>query len=192
MRYVAFLFLWPLTACTTTVSVESTPGAAEVAVATSTTSDAKVLGTTPLSLDLATLHKDTGGAPLVLIVRKPGFEPQRFALDSSATRDLDIKVGLATDQAQAHEVNRYIAQVLRGQRMLIQKRYDEALRIAAEIRSTSSNIASAYEIEGAAYFLTNRLREARFAWARVLEIDPNNEEARGMLALVEARLGVAH
>ncbi len=175
------------TACSPTIAVESSPAGAEIALEVEGDDVPRVLGYTPFKTTGTALSDLAGTAPKRLVVRKQGFRSESFLVPETGG-DLAIRAALAADAANYAEINRYVRLVLKGQRLLLQRRFEETMKVAAEIRRASENVASAYELEGTVYYLTDKMAQARAAWARVIELEPDNDEARGMLTLIEARL----
>lgn len=191
----AILLLWSLLAVMNagcaSVSIDSIPTDAEVGIILQGEEGVRVIGRTPFESALGDLDDLTNKGAVTLVVRKRGYLSQHFLIPNVPHADLKMSTNLLPDLPRNYEeVNHIVALILKGQRYLLEKRYDQALKVATEIKKENENIASAHEIEGAAYLLTNKLRDARFAWIRVLELEPENHEAKGMLALVETRMGV--
>lgn len=174
-----------------TVNIESTPADAEVALILPGEETVRVIGRTPYAADLDTLSDAVNGGVVTLVVRKRGYLSQHFLVPNIPHTDLRLSTSLLPDLPRNYEeVNRIVALVLKGQRFLLEKRPEDAIKTADAIKAINENIATAFEIEGAAHFMTKKLRESRFAWMRVLELEPENFEAKGMLKLVEARMGM--
>ena len=172
------------------VSIDSNPPDADVIMILPGEETERNLGKTPFRSDLSSLSEAVNEGAVTLVVRKRGYLSQHFLVPNVPHMDLKLETHLLPDLPRNYEeVNKVVGSVLKGQRFLLQKRYPEALQTAAEIKKVSENIASAYEIEGSAYFLTSKFREARYAWMKVLDLEPENHDAKTMLRLVETRMG---
>ncbi len=67
--------------------------------------------------------------------------------------------------------------------------YDEALKVARELRSRFPDNAVAANLEGGAYAALGQMEQARASFEAVLEIDPDFHQARTNLATLKAQQG---
>lgn len=180
-----------LSAACGTISVKSTPPEAEVSVLLPGKETPKALGKTPYSADLSDVAEIVNEGTIVLVVQKRGYVAQHFVVPNLAGGELAIDASLMPNlPTNYQEVNRIIGKVLAAERLLLENRTKEALEAAAEIQKMNENVAIAYEIEAAAYYLQNELEKSRFAWIRALELEPDNAQAQSVLARVEEKLGI--
>ena len=192
-RLLAYLpFVLSLFACGT-VSIISSPLGAEIEIIKPGKEIGEPLGKTPFEKDLASLLELINEGTVILVVKKRGYEPQRFVIPNIPNGDLRIESFLLPNLPSNYkEVNTIISKVLAAERFIIENQLDEAERVANEILEVNSNVASAHEIKGTILFLQKNFSKSRMAWIRALELDPNNPEAEGMLGKIEEILANAN
>ena len=188
-RTVLMILFCGLGACTTSLSVRSNPPQAEVGIILPNRDTPKVIGQTPLDTDLDEFDSAVDVGTVVVVVQKPGYISQRFVVPNLSMAKLDIEANLLPHlRSDYEETNRIISLAFKAERHLMQKQPKEALELAKEIKKINENIAAAFQIEGASYFLQNDFRKAKIAWIRTIELQPNNHDARKMLSAVEEKL----
>ncbi len=171
-----------------TMQVRSTPPEAEVGVILPGKESIKVLGKTPFVAEISDLEDMVNEGTIVVVISKQGYLPQNFVVPNLSGK-LEIEANLSPNiPGNYQEINNIVALVLSAERALMEKRFDEALNQVKELKKINQNISSAYELEGTALFLQKDLKNSRYAWIRALELNPNNPEARNMLALIEREL----
>lgn len=187
MRHLLFI-LGMIHGCGT-VSIRTTPPEAEVHILHAGKEETALLGKTPYESDVGAIGNMVNEGPIAIVVKKSGYIPQTYFLPNlfsgSLTIDATLIPNLPTNYS---EVNRIVGLSFQGERYILQKRFDEAVKIAEEIKQINPNITSAYHLLGTVYFLKNEMKESRFAWIRALELDPNDPEAKTMLDIVEKKL----
>jgi tetratricopeptide (TPR) repeat protein len=185
----ANLSLVLLSASCGTVSVISNPPEAEVSIVLPGKESLKPLGKTPLEVPISNLEGAVNQGTVVLVVDREGYVPQRFIVPNLGGGKLSIEATLSPFfDTNYQEFNNVIGKVLKAERLVLEKRLDEALATAKEIKAINENVAVAHEIEGTALFLKGDFANSRFAWIRALELDPNNHESRTMLDVVTSKL----
>jgi len=173
-----------------TVSVVSNPPEAEVSLILPGKESLKPLGKTPLELEVTKLEEAVDKGTVVIVVERDGYLPQRFVVPNLSSTSLNIEATLVPMyDTNYKELNDMISKVLKAERLVLEKRLDEALVTSNEIKSINENVAVAYEIEGTVYFLKSEFTKSRFAWLRAVELDPNNAESQSMLEIVEKKMG---
>lgn len=173
------------------IAIQSSPPEAEVSVLLPGKETPRQLGKTPYTTDLDEVSEIVNEGTIVLVVSKRGYVSQQFVVPNLSSGDLVIEANLLPNlPSNYQEVNHIISRILAAERLLMENRLQEALDAAAEIKKVNENVAAAFEIEGAAYFLKNDLQKSRFAWIRALELEPNNPEAQTTLARIEEKLGI--
>ena len=181
----SLLFSIALLGCGT-VSIVSSPPGADVEIIKPGKEIPQPLGKTPFESDLSGLVEIVNSGTVVVIIKKRGYEPQRFVVPNIPNGDLRIESYLLPNLPSNYkEVNAIISKVLAAERSILQDQFEDAERIANEILDVNSNVASAHEIKGTVYFLQKKYQKSRLAWIRALELDPNNPEAEGMLSKIE-------
>ena len=169
-----------------TISIVSSPPGAEIEVIKPGKEISEPLGKTPFEKDLGSLTELINEGTVILIVKKRGYEPQRFVIPNIPSGDLRIESFLLPNLPSNYkEVNTIIGKVLAAERFIIENQLEEAERVANEILEVNSNVASAHEIKGTVFFLQKNFSKSRMAWIRALELDPNNPEAESMLTKIE-------
>lgn len=190
--YYLLAFLIPLSISCGTVSIKSTPPEAEVGIVLADQEKPKSLGKTPLTMDLSDIEDAVNTGTIVVVVKKRGYVPQHFVIPNLSGGELDINAILSPNlPSNFQAINRIVTLTLRAEREIIQKRFDDAIKTAAEIKKINENVSSAYEIEGTVFFLQKKMKKSRFAWIRALELEPNNPEGQKILASIEKSLGVS-
>ena len=173
------------------VKIDSHPTDASVYVVFPGQATEREVGKTPIEIDINEFDEIRNQGAMVFVIKKQGYLSQHFVVPNISHTDLKISTSLLPDlPSNYEEVNKLIALAFKGERLILQKRFSEALKVGEKIRDMNPNIATAYELIGTAQYLQNNLREARYAWIRVLELEPQNVEAHKMLASVETRMGV--
>jgi len=173
-----------------TVEIQSEPRDAEVFAITQGQDKGEPLGKTPYKATLSELSKIVGSGPILLQIRKIGFQPQNVIVPDIPGGQLKIATDLKSNISEAYrDINRAVRLALRAEREILEKKFDAALATAQEIRKISENAVSAYEIEGAVLLLQGDLTKSLESWERSLAIDPDNTDARAMAQLIKERLG---
>jgi hypothetical protein len=187
---IQIMFLAMYAVACGTVSVISNPPEAEVSIILPGKESLKPLGKTPLELEITKLEEAVDKGTVVIVVERDGYLPQRFVVPNLSSTSLNIEATLVPMyDTNYKELNDMISKVLNAERLVLEKRLDEALLTSNEIKSINENVAVAYEIEGTVYFLKSEFTKSRFAWLRAVELDPNNAESKTMLEIVEKKMG---
>lgn len=185
---VANLIAW--TGCGT-LAVKSSPPEATVGLILPNSEKPKLLGKTPLNADPSELSAAVNSGTVVIVVEKRGYIPQQFVVPNMSGGDLQIDANLKPNLPSNYQaINRIITLTLRAERQIIEKRFDEALKTAEEIKKINENVAAAYEVEGTVHLLKKDLENSRFAWIRALELEPDNPEGQKILASIEKKMGI--
>ena len=177
-----------LTACSS-LKIRSTPPEAEVYIAKAEQKEAKLIGKTPLTKDIADLDDEVNSGTIAIEVRKKGFISKNFIIPNIGSGKLEIDTSLSPNfDADYKTINKIISKLFLAERYIKQKRLDKALKISEEVKSLNENIAAAYHISGTVYFLKKQFKKSRFEWARALDLDATNANAQNMLATLDKKL----
>lgn len=150
--------------------------------------DPKPLGKTPYEAKLSDLGQAANSGPIVLQIRKQGYLSQSLYVPNASGSRLEFNTNLKPVNPGSYEdMNKIIKLVLQAERQIMLKQFDEAIKSAATIKSMNDNVAAAWEIEGAAYFVKGDLGKAQAAWSRSLEIDPENPDTVKMIETISNR-----
>jgi hypothetical protein len=173
-----------------TVAVRSSPTGADITVMQPGKMDAKPLGKTPFEGKLSDLGTAANSGPIVIQIRKDGYIPQSLYVPNASGSRLEFDTNLKPLNPGSYEdMNKIIKLVLQAERQIMLKQVDEALKTATAIKAMNDNISVAWEIEGAAHFVKGDLSNAKIAWTRSLEIDPENPDTARMLQTIDEKSG---
>ncbi len=179
----------PLVSCGT-VAIRSSPSEAEIALMQPGRADPKPLGKTPYEGKLGDLGSAANSGPIILQIKKPGYITQNLYVPNASGSRIEFDTNLKpVNPGSFADMNKIVKLVLQAEREIMMKQVDDALKTASNIKSMNDNIAMAWEIEGAAYFVKGDLAKAKVSWLRSLEIDPENPETTKMLSTIDEKLG---
>ncbi len=172
------------------VAIRSTPSEAEIIVMQPGKADAKPLGKTPFEDTLSSLGNAANSGPIVIQIKKEGFITQNLFVPNASGSRLEFDTNLVPTSAGAYnDMNKIVKMVLQAERQRRQKQVDEAIKSATAIKAVNENIAAAWEIEGAAYFIKGELEKSKLAWQRSLQIDPDNPDTVNILKSIDEKSG---
>jgi hypothetical protein len=190
---VSVLILWSLNSMIVgcgTVRIRSTPPEAEVWLVQPGKEEPKLMGKTPFTADIRELGDAVNNGTIALTLKKRGYFPKQYIVPNLASADLEIESNMSPNlHSNFQEINRIVGLLFKGQRFIKQKRFDDALKSADEIKVMNENIAAAYHISGTVFYLQNKLKKSRFEWIRAVELDPSSVEALNMLSHIEKKTG---
>jgi tetratricopeptide (TPR) repeat protein len=175
-----------------TVKIRSTPPEADVLILLPGKAEPKQLGKTPFESQVNALSTEVNNGTIILIVQKQGYFPNHFIVPNLSGGELEIETSLKPNlHADYTEINRMVTLLFRAERMIKEKRFDDAIKAADELQAINENLAAAYHVKGTVFLLKNDLTKSRFEWKRAVELEPSNNEAQQMLKLIDQNLGVA-
>ncbi|MCX6130243.1 MAG: hypothetical protein NTX25_14420, partial [Proteobacteria bacterium] len=152
--------------------------------------EARLLGKTPFESKVGALAEIANEGPISVVIKKDGYFSQSYFVPNLFSGGLSIDANLSPNVPTSYkEINRIVGLAFEGERYVLQKRFDDALKTVEEIKKLNPNIAVAFHLLGTINYLKNQYKESRFAWIRALELEPNDTEAKTMLELVEKKMG---
>jgi tetratricopeptide (TPR) repeat protein len=179
---------WLLMVSCASLKVTSQPPGADIFVVESNNSQPKSLGKTPFEGSVSEIAESSGGGPVVIQVKMPGFLLQSFLVPTLGG-EYAIDAKLERNSAASYEdVNKIVNHAFLAERHILQKQYDEALKTADKLLLINDNVSIAYQVRGTVYYVQGKFNESRLALLRALELDGENPEVRGLLKTVEGKL----
>jgi tetratricopeptide (TPR) repeat protein len=189
-RYGVIVFFIGTVYSCGTLSIKSTPTVADIFVTVPGKQEARLIGKTPFESKVGALADIANEGPIHVLIKKDGYFSQSYIVPNLFSGGLTIDANLNPDVPSSYkEINRIVSLAFEGERYVLQKRFDDALKNVDEIKKINPNIVVAFHLLGTINYLKNQYRESRFAWIRALELDPNDSEAKAMLELVEKKMG---
>lgn len=173
-----------------TVAVRSNPSGAEILLMQPGRSDPKPMGKTPYEGKLSDLGSAANSGPIVIQIKKPGYVTQNLYVPNASGSRIEFDTNLKPVNPGSYaDMNKIVKLILQAERQIMMKQVDDAIKTAADIKAMNDNVAVAWEIEGAAYFVKGDLAKAKLSWLRSLEIDPENPETAKMISTIDEKLG---
>lgn len=182
-----FLFAFGLCAACTTpgkVVVRTTPENASVYFLDPKSGQAALIGKSPMTFDRRD-HTHEGTDLIQLRVEKEGYDPRYAAVTAfgreTAYVDLTLKTPLVAkgELREAFEQSRRLMD--ETNRMLLNKRYSEALMSVEKILQLDPKNAEAHAAKGSVLYLMKDYEGAETAWTRALELNPSFDSVRESL-----------
>ena len=171
-----------------TVSIRSSPKGADILLMQPGKGEPKPIGKTPYENTLSALGNAANSGPIVIQIKKEGFITQNLYVPNASGSRLEFDTSLQPiGPGNYIEINKIIKLTLLAERQIMQKQYDDALKSADAIKLINDNIAAAWEIEGAAYFVKGDLVKSKIAWIRSLNIDPDNPDTVQILKSINGK-----
>jgi tetratricopeptide (TPR) repeat protein len=167
-------------ASTSQVIVRSQPVDATVYFVDTKTGQNAFLGKTPLTIEKENYQQQ--GEVIQLRVEKDGFEPKYTAVASfgGQTTFLDIRLNTVSqgksEMRQAFEASRVL--LAEANRLVIIKRFSEALSKVEKILEMDPKNADAYSAKGSILYLMKDFDGAEQSWTRALELNPSLQQVR--------------
>lgn len=187
--YFIILVAMGLQACGT-VAVRSNPSGAEILLMQPGRSDPRPMGKTPYEGKLSDLGSAANSGPIVIQIKKQGYVTQNLYVPNASGSRIEFDTNLKPVNPGSYaDMNKIVKLILQAERQIMMKQVDDAIKTAADIKAMNDNVAVAWEIEGAAYFVKGDLAKAKLSWLRSLEIDPENPETAKMISTIDEKLG---
>lgn len=173
-----------------TVAVRSNPSGAEILLMQPGRSDPRPMGKTPYEGKLSDLGSAANSGPIVIQIKKQGYVTQNLYVPNASGSRIEFDTNLKPVNPGSYaDMNKIVKLILQAERQIMMKQVDDAIKTAADIKAMNDNVAVAWEIEGAAYFVKGDLAKAKLSWLRSLEIDPENPETAKMISTIDEKLG---
>lgn len=161
-------------------------------VASVTDKEAKPLGKTPYLASFDDLTEVVNQGPIMITLSKQGYQKKKFIVPNLSSLNLSLEATLEARIDSIYvEMNQVILLALEAQSLLGDEKYELVLEKVAKIKEFSSNIAAAYQMEAAVFYVQGKPDEARMALLKAITIEPNNPSTQRMLELVEGKLAAS-
>jgi hypothetical protein len=173
--------------CAHRVIVKTDPPGANVRVIGENGKPGALLGTTPLDLktlpgdDVALVELDKDGhLPKVIVIPKV----QNAVVTASVRLQPLTREFLAEKNRRdfAASMNANFAQMLRLQSLVLARDKAGVEKLETQMKNEFADVSLFHSLMGNHYFLQANFKEAKVRYEKALGLDPNNEEARAMLA----------
>ncbi len=145
------------------------------------------LGTTPLALDALS----TSGVTLVEL-EKEGHMPQFLVLPKVSGATITVTTRLQPLSREffaeknrrdfAASLNINLAQMFQLQSLILKRKKEDVNKLAATMKEQWDEVSLFHSLMGNHLYLNGSFKEARAEYEKAIILDPNNAEARAMLA----------
>jgi hypothetical protein len=176
-----------LASCATPVSITSEPPGARVRLVGEGNKPGAPLGTTPLFLksfpgddsSLIEVEKEGHLPRQVLIPRVPGASVAVTTRLQPLTREY---LAQKNKRDFASALNANLAEILKLQQLVLGRKGVEVVALAKTMEGDWGEVSLFHSLMGNHHYLSGNFTEARKRYEKALALDPNNAEARTMLA----------
>ncbi len=171
--------------------LSSNPADVEVFIRDLEKSEEVRIGLSPRTISTALISRLGIREPLVVSFRKQGFVEERVVFTRiPAGGGYLARLKPISESGESLDMNQIIRLVLEGERALIEKNSKKVQESADKIRAINPNVAAAFVLEGAGLMSEGKLKEARSAFWRAVEIDPLDLGTRKTLEELDRKLGI--
>ena len=166
--------------CAKRLTIRSEPSGADVSL------NDVVAGKTPLEVNLADMPQ---GASLKILLKKPdygsftGYIPGPTS--STLSSEIDIVIPKVEDDSE--RLNRQIGIVRKAQRLALQKKGAEAVKLLDDALKEYPRFTSLTLAKANVLFLAKNYDGALAEYRKVLQLEPTNDEAITMVAFFKKR-----
>lgn len=185
LMVLGFILMFTQISCSSSVIFRSTPPKCSITMRDSKSNEDKVIGETPLEMDLSKLSEMVNTGPVMLRISKRGYQPREYIIPNLFNTNLTVDAFLYPSISDYRKTNQVIAQLFTVHKLIQKKRFTKAIKIVNEIVAENPNIATAYEMYGTIYFLQKDYVKSYDNWIKVIELEPENVEAQKMVELIE-------
>jgi tetratricopeptide (TPR) repeat protein len=178
-----------LMGCTHSISIKTEPPGASVRLIDAAGNATATLGTTPLE---TTSPPDTDA--LLLEIERTGHLPKLVVVPrvSGAVTSVTTRLQPLTREFLASKnrrdfaasLNANLAQLLRLQTLILGKKKAEVAELESQMREQWNEVSLFHSLMGNHHYLQGENKQARERYERALSLDPDNSEARSMLASI--------
>ena len=185
--FVPLVSVTILPSCAHQILIKSEPQGARVSLVSENNKPGTPLGTTPLILkslpgdDSALLEFEKEGFLLrqVVVPKVPGANISFSTRLQPLTREF-LAGKNRRDFAAALNAN--LAQILKLQSFILGRKKDEVAKLEVIMRQEWDDVSLFHSLMGNHFYLQANFPDARKHYEKALVLDPNNDEARTMLA----------
>lgn len=196
LSWVTFLFMQVIFGCAS-LEISTEPAGADITVISSAGGNALSLGKSPVLLGSDRISEITKQGPAIIRAAAEGYEATHLLVPTSLRGELKASLSLKKvavskdDNAEKKEsdLNPLIRNILDAERSIIEKRYDDAKRIAVKIREAFPSLAISYFLEGSVYFKQGDSSAAIASLNRGLELDPDDVVTRKFVEQITKNRG---
>lgn len=171
------------TGCGHYYTFKSDPGEANVYL------NDTLVGKTPLEVPTGDLPPTDN---IRVRITKDGYTSFQGIIPSPSisTMRADIAVSLNKGEDETDKVNRQIGYIINAQKLVMVKKYDDALKLAEKAIQENPRYVYAQLLKGSILFLNHSYTPALAQFQKVLEFDPTNTEAIRMINYLKTTGGV--
>jgi tetratricopeptide (TPR) repeat protein len=182
---VPFALAALVSACASTLSVDSEPASAEVYLSQSPTQKTgQALGQTPLEVKLSDLPLERGG---YLIIEKPGYMRETILISEPAlgTTRTEIFMRLTQGSRDGEKASTLLGILTSAQEQVQQGKIDLAHVTIDRALQIDPYFVRGITFKAALFFMDKKYAESEELYKRALGLDPNLAEASRMLARID-------
>lgn len=191
MIFFSLVNLLLISCASTQVSFFTNPPQAKVFAKPLGDGKRMLLGQTPLITpvkNIATVAQSTG--PLIIEFEKEGYETRSMVLSDIDVNNLLLNVEMkpafrSGDQAT---MNWLVENAFEVQRLAKGQRYEESLKILAEMRRVAPLVATVHEMIGGIYYAKGKYKESFDSYSEALKLNPRSPEAFKMTNLLREQV----
>jgi tetratricopeptide (TPR) repeat protein len=176
------------------LTIESTPGDAQVYIRPLSGGAEKLLGKTPLTVSASDVRKlSAGNGPYFFELKKEEYAAGNVVVTELDGTDVRLALQLTPDTSLVNStrINASVDLLFEGQRLARAGRLDEALQKVREVQKSSPELAASYELEGGIHYMKKDLKGAIDAYRQAARLNPSDPYSQKMVALLEGQLGSA-
>ena len=171
------------------LQISTEPVGAELSVVSASGGAPTALGKAPLSLAADKLQEILKGGPALIKAAAEGYESTSILVPTSLRGDVRASLSLkkieartsSTSADSGSDMNTLVRDILDAERGIIEKRFDDAQRIAVKIREKYPALAISYFLEGSIQYQKGEIQAAIASLTRGVELDPNDAVTKNFI-----------